>query len=83
MMNGVRFGDLPVVGLPLRNGIGDPVTTNTKATICLAVLPGGYWERAFEERVEGVYLLLRYVKGKRGKAVNLVGGLREVAHDVM
>lgn len=75
------FGDLPVICLPLRNGIGNPVTADTETAILLAVLPGGYWERAFEERVEGVYLLLRNREGERGEAVDLVRGLGEVAHD--
>lgn len=75
------FGDLPVICLPLRNGIGNPVAAHTEAAIFLAVLPGSYWERTFEERVEGVYLLLRYGEGERGEAVDLVRGLGEVAHD--
>lgn len=61
------FRNLPIISLPLRNGIGNPVTTDTEAGILLAaVLPGGYREWSFEERVEVVYLLLGYGEGKRG-----------------
>lgn len=73
---------MPVICLPLRNCICDPVTTDAEAAVLLAVLPCGYRERAFEERVEGIYLLLWDGEGKWGKAVDLVRGLGEVAHGV-
>lgn len=60
------YWDLPVVCLPLGDGIGKPVARDAEAAICLAILPGGDWERAFQERVEAIYLLLRYGEGKRG-----------------
>lgn len=81
-MSGHKLRDLPVICPPLGNGIGNPIATDTEAAILLAVLPCGYRERAFEERVEVVYLLLRDGEGKRGKAVDLVRGLGEVAHGV-
>jgi hypothetical protein len=74
--------NLPVISFPLRNGIGHPFAADTVTSILLAaVLPGRYREGSPEERVEVVYLLLGYRKGKRGKAVDLVGGLGELAHD--
>lgn len=80
-MSGCKLRDLPVICPPLGNGISNPIATDTVAAILQAVLPCGDRERAFEECVEGVYLLLRNGEGKRGKAIDLVRGLGEVAHD--
>lgn len=64
--SGPVFGDLPVICLPLGNRISNPIAADTEAAIFLAVLPGGNWEGALQERLEAVYLLLGYGEGERG-----------------